>query len=111
MNTKPQKLVFKETSLSKVDKFIQEIFWRIYWKGWLELRPKVWTDFVDDLKAFEEGPNYVKAINGETNINCFNDWVKELKILITFIIIRECYLQVFGFLLWAYLGKKVQNFL
>ncbi len=73
------KLVLKKYPFQKVDKFIQEIFWRIYWKGWLELRPKVWTDFVDDLKALEEGPNYVKAINGETDINCFNDWVKELK--------------------------------
>ena len=29
-----------------VDKFIQEVFWRIYWKGWLEHRPKVWNDYV-----------------------------------------------------------------
>ena len=31
----------------KVEKFIQEIFWRIYWKGWLETRPSVWSDFVE----------------------------------------------------------------
>ena len=29
-----------------VDKFIQEVFWRIYWKGWLEHRPTVWNDYV-----------------------------------------------------------------
>ncbi|MDC1212738.1 DNA photolyase [Pelagibacteraceae bacterium] len=63
----------------KVEKFIQEIFWRIYWKGWLELRPKVWTDFVEDLKNIENSNEYEKAIKGETNIDCFNDWVKELK--------------------------------
>ena len=63
----------------KVEKFIQEIFWRVYWKGWLELRPKVWTDFVEDTKNIENTNEYEKAINGETNINCFNDWVKELK--------------------------------
>ncbi|MDC0511477.1 DNA photolyase [Pelagibacteraceae bacterium] len=63
----------------KVEKFIQEIFWRVYWKGWLELRPKVWTDFVEDLKNIENANEYKKAINGETNIDCFNDWVKELK--------------------------------
>jgi hypothetical protein len=63
----------------KVEKFIQEIFWRVYWKGWLELRPKVWTDFVEDTKNIENSNEYEKAINGETNINCFNDWVKELK--------------------------------
>jgi len=63
----------------KVEKFIQEIFWRVYWKGWLELRPKVWTDFVEDLKNIENTNEYEKAINGETNIDCFNDWIKELK--------------------------------
>ena len=63
----------------KVEKFIQEIFWRVYWKGWLELRPKVWTDYVEDTKNIENTNEYEKAINGETNIDCFNDWVKELK--------------------------------
>lgn len=24
------------------EKFVQEIFWRTYWKGWLEMRPAVW---------------------------------------------------------------------
>ena len=27
------------------DKFIQEVLWRTYWKGWLEMRPDVWTRF------------------------------------------------------------------
>ena len=26
-------------SFSKNEKFIQEVLWRTYWKGWLELRP------------------------------------------------------------------------
>ncbi len=73
------KLVLKKYPFQKVDKFIQEIFWRVYWKGWLELRPKVWTDFIGDLRAIKEDQNYLKAINGETEIECFNDWVKELK--------------------------------
>ena len=73
------KLVLKKHPFQKVDKFIQEIFWRVYWKGWLELRPKVWTDFIEDLKNIQEDENYLKAVNGETEIECFNDWVKELK--------------------------------
>ena len=66
-------------SFSKNEKFIQEVLWRIYWKGWLELRPKVWTDFVEDLKNIENSIEYEKAINGETNIDCLSDWIKELK--------------------------------
>ena len=73
------KLVLKKYPFKKVDKFIQEIFWRVYWKGWLELRPKVWTDFIEDLKTIKEDENYLKAVNGKTEIECFNDWVNELK--------------------------------
>ena len=25
-----------------VEKFLQEVLWRGYWKGWLESRPRVW---------------------------------------------------------------------
>ena len=73
------KTVLSKFPFQKVEKYIQEIFWRVYWKGWLELRPQVWTDFIEDLKGLKEDDNYKKTINGETNIECFNDWVKELK--------------------------------
>tara|TARA_B100002051_G_scaffold273891_1_gene313686 strand:- start:2939 stop:4078 length:1140 start_codon:yes stop_codon:yes gene_type:complete len=73
------KKVLRKFPYQKVEKYIQEIFWRIYWKGWLELRPDVWSDFLDDLKKINEDKNYLQAINGETEIECFNDWVRELK--------------------------------
>ena len=72
------KEVLSQYNLQKVDKFIQEIFWRVYWKGWLEHRPEVWRDFVDSDPTYSE-EEYKKAINGETGIECFDDWVKELK--------------------------------
>ena len=37
-------------SFLKNEKFIQEVLWRTYWKGWLELRPAVWTDYLNELK-------------------------------------------------------------
>ena len=73
------KKVLSKHPHQKVEKYIQEIFWGVYWKGWLELRPKVWSDFIEDLKTIEENENYQKAINAQTNIECFNDWVQELK--------------------------------
>ncbi len=73
------KKVLSKHPHQKVEKYIQEIFWRVYWKGWLELRPKVWSDFIEDLKTIEENENYQKAVNTQTNIECFNDWVQELK--------------------------------
>jgi len=70
-------------SFSKNEKFIQEVLWRTYWKGWLELRPNVWLDFLNDLKKereiFKDDKIYKNAIEGNTNIECFNYWVKELK--------------------------------
>ncbi len=73
------KIVLAKFPFQKVEKYIQEIFWRVYWKGWLELRPQVWSDFTEDLKGLKEDDNYKKAVNGETQIQCFNDWVKELR--------------------------------
>ncbi len=73
------KTVLAKFPYQKVEKYIQEIFWRVYWKGWLELRPQVWTDFTEDLKGIEEDKNYQKAVSGKTEIQCFNDWVNELK--------------------------------
>ena len=70
-------------SFNKNEKFIQEVLWRTYWKGWLELRPSVWSDYIITLNSlrekYKEDPNYLKAIEGATNIECFNEWVKELK--------------------------------
>ena len=40
----------KKFSFTKNEKFIQEVLWRIYWKGWLELRPNVWSDYLIELK-------------------------------------------------------------
>ena len=48
------KIILNKHKYENIEKFIEEIFWRTYWKGWLELRPKVWTDFVEDLKNIEE---------------------------------------------------------
>ena len=70
-------------SFNKNEKFIQEVLWRTYWKGWLELRPSVWSDYIISLNSLrekhKEDPNYLKAIEGTTNIECFDEWVKELK--------------------------------
>ena len=70
-------------SFSKNEKFIQEVLWRTYWKGWLELRPNVWTDYLLELdkikNEFQNNQDYLSAIEGKTNIDCFNEWVNELK--------------------------------
>ena len=70
-------------SFSKNEKFIQEVLWRTYWKGWLELRPNVWADYLMELNQikneFRDNQDYIAAIEGTTKVDCFNEWVKELK--------------------------------
>ena len=73
----------KKFSFAKNEKFIQEVLWRVYWKGWLELRPNVWSDYLVELydlkEEYKSEQNYLNAIEGKTNIECFNQWINELK--------------------------------
>ena len=73
----------KKHSYLTSEKFIQEILWRIYWRGWLELRPQVWKNYLKNLKKLKDevkdNRKYIQVTEGNSNIECFNDWVKELK--------------------------------
>ena len=73
----------KKHSYLTSEKFIQEILWRIYWRGWLELRPQVWKNYLNNLDKlqdeFKDNRKYIQVTEGNSNIECFNDWVKELK--------------------------------
>ncbi|MEM6759104.1 MAG: FAD-binding domain-containing protein [Pseudomonadota bacterium] len=68
------------------EKFIQEVFWRTYWKGWLEMRPAVWARYQTDLAQLLDQMHtnddlqtqWPAACNGETDIACFNAWAQEL---------------------------------
>ncbi len=73
-------------SLSTAEKFVQEVFWRAYFKGWLEHRPGVWTQYRTDVlnlidqldQASNEYDQYQDAVHGKTGIECFDAWAKEL---------------------------------
>jgi deoxyribodipyrimidine photo-lyase len=64
------------------EKFIQEILWRTYWKGWLEMRPAVWERYVTDVTRLKDlhqnKSDYRAACEGRTDLPFFNEWVKEL---------------------------------
>ncbi len=64
---------------NNVDKFIEEVYWRIYWKGWLENTPCVWDNFISKKVDKFDYSLYEKAINGKTNLSFFNSWLYELK--------------------------------
>ncbi len=78
--------VLERNSYSSAQKFIQEVFWRTYWKGWLEAHPDVWTeycrerdeDYANVTKNSGLRKAYEAAVSGTTGIDCFDAWVKEL---------------------------------
>ena len=70
------KLEFKG---NQVNKFIEEIYWRIYWKGVLENKPCIWENFITNKVDNYDLNKYKIALNGETDLPYFNSWVKELK--------------------------------
>ena len=66
-------------SFTAAEKFIQEIFWRTYFKGWLEMRPTIWMEWSQAKRPDHTHPAYEAAINGRTGIACFDHWVEELR--------------------------------
>ena len=68
------------------EKFVQEVIWRGYFKGWLERRPQVWTSYrtgLDtDLAALDLDRrlrrDVDRAMNGQTGLECFDAWATEL---------------------------------
>ena len=78
--------VLARHSAAAAEKFIQEVCWRTYWRGWLEQRPQVWYAFVNDVRAARAGLlndaalaiGVAAAERGETEIACFNTWAQEL---------------------------------
>ena len=74
--------VLQHHSYKASEKFIQEVLWRTYWKGWLAMRPEVWQRYQrehDVLKEhYRDDPSLRGAEQGETGIEGFDDWAKEL---------------------------------
>jgi deoxyribodipyrimidine photo-lyase len=71
--------VLARHSFVDAEKFVQEVFWRTYWKGWLEMRPSIWRDWTADLTQLDaDAANIRMATEGRTGIDCFDSWAREL---------------------------------
>ncbi len=68
----------------QVEKFMQEVVWRTYWKGWLEGRPGVWHAYLARLRSLDDTlpqadrERLTRAIAGTTDLPYFNAWREEL---------------------------------
>ena len=71
--------VLAEHGYEAAEKFLQEIAWRTYWKGWLEMRPQAWSDCLAQVGGLGTMEGLGAAQEGATGIDCFDAWVAELK--------------------------------
>lgn len=75
--------VLEAHSLSAAEKFVQEVMWRTYWKGWLEQNPEVWRRYRQDVAELIDAgsadtPEYRDAVSGRTGIDAMDAWAGEL---------------------------------
>ncbi|QHC60437.1 FAD-binding domain-containing protein [Rathayibacter sp. VKM Ac-2760] len=72
--------VLARHKLTAAEKFVQEVFWRTYWKGWLEQNPEVWRRYRREVSDVEGHlpTGYDDAIGGRSGIDAMDAWVSEL---------------------------------
>ena len=63
-------VAFQKFKPIKIEKFVQEIFWRTYWRGWLELHPIIWNEYEKKIRDIKSP--------AKTGIKCFDYWTQEL---------------------------------
>ena len=64
------RIFLKNNEMKNIQKFIDEVFWRTYWRGWLETHPWVYSDYKSNKEDV--------IIPHKTGIECFDHWVEEL---------------------------------
>ena len=68
------------------EKFIQEVIWRGYFKGWMERRPVVWDQYreglIQDLMALDRDRGLRRRVEaaeaGQSGLDYFDNWAEEL---------------------------------
>ena len=68
------------------EKFIQEVIWRGYFKGWMERRPVVWDQYreglIRDLMALDRDRGLRRRVEaaeaGQSGLDYFDSWAEEL---------------------------------
>ncbi|KIN66253.1 Deoxyribodipyrimidine photo-lyase [Sulfitobacter noctilucicola] len=78
--------VLAQHTTAEADKFLAEVFWRTYWKGWIQQRPTVWDQYLHDLNRLRDDvqsqaglrARWEEACLGQTGIAPFDAWAHEL---------------------------------
>ena len=71
-------------SFRAAEKWLQEVCWRRYWKGWLEMRPQVWTSWRQRVREREQiwSPEVLEKADavaaGKSGVACMDALAREL---------------------------------
>lgn len=62
----------------RVEKFVQEVYWRRYWKSWLSLRPQLWREYLDALSAIHQDASVQAIEQSRSGNRVIDHFSKEL---------------------------------
>lgn len=60
------------------EKFVQEVLWRNYWKGWLEMRPRVWERYRESARAGMD-ETCMRVADGLSGAGVMDHFARELR--------------------------------
>tara|TARA_Y100001968_G_scaffold11091_1_gene9316 strand:- start:797 stop:1918 length:1122 start_codon:yes stop_codon:yes gene_type:complete len=72
-------IIDKLKKYDKKKKFIDEILWRIYWRGYLENHKSIWIEYKNFNHLSHYSNELEAATYGNTGIDCFDTWIEELR--------------------------------
>lgn len=70
--------VLRRYPFRAVEKFVQEVLWRTYWKGWLEMRPGVWAHYRTAAARLEMDAAARAVAEGRSRSAVMNRFAREL---------------------------------
>ncbi len=72
-------IIEKLKKIDKKKKFIDEILWRIYWRGYFENHKSIWNEYKNFNNQLNNENILKAAEEGNTGIGCFDTWIEELR--------------------------------
>ena len=72
-------IIDKLKKFDKKKKYIDEILWRLYWKGYLENYKSIWFEYTNYKENSNALDMFNSALDGKTGIHCFDSWIEELR--------------------------------
>lgn len=75
------RFMLERHSFSSIEKFLQEVCWRTYWKGWLAQRPGIWHDVVTLSSNKNNEPSELArdAMNARSGCAVMDEFTNELR--------------------------------